>query len=590
MLRASIGSGVLLCAALIAPRAEAQTIKRARTVNLTRLATPPATAAVGNETRRGPDANEDLKSLIRGSISSARVSSAHVPRPNDRPVTDADAGFFGFDGLRHLDQRLADGGNQFSIEPPDQAIAVGNGFVVEGVNLALRVRTTSGGAAATVSLNRFFVGDSAIVRATPTTPARFGRFISDPKAYFDNANQRWFVTVLTIATDPVTGGFRPESDVRIAVSQTANPTGNWNIFTIETTNGDGTTPNHPGCPCFGDQPLIGADAHGFYVTTNEFPIFAAGFNGAQVYAISIQDLVKNLTPPRMKAFDGLPLAEGPAYTLQPATAAPGVAYNQGTAYFMSALDFFGTVDDRIAVWRLNNTGWLSTGTGNQPVLTSVVVESESYGQPPDAQQRPGPLPLADAIRAGAFGKPATEHLSLLAGNDDRMQQVMFDGQNLWSSLNTVVKPETGPTRIGAAYFIVKPSTTAAGALRATIVSQGYVSVNENSVMFPSIAVNKNGRGVMTFTLVGADYFPTAAYARVTASGGVSDVRVAQPGAAPEDGFTGYVVFNGRTSRWGDYSAATVDEAGDVWFAVEYIPNLSRTQLANWGTFIGKVTP
>jgi hypothetical protein len=52
MLRVSFGSGVLLCAVLIAPRAEAQTIKRARTVNLTRLATPPASAAVGNETRR----------------------------------------------------------------------------------------------------------------------------------------------------------------------------------------------------------------------------------------------------------------------------------------------------------------------------------------------------------------------------------------------------------------------------------------------------------------------------------------------------------------------------------------------------------
>ncbi len=590
MRRFSIGGGVFLCAVLLAPRVEAQSIKRDRTVNFAQLATPPAAEAVGHETRRGPDANEDLKSFIRGSISAARVSSAHVPRPNDRPVTGPGAGFFGFNGLSHADQRLADGGNQFSIEPPDQAIAVGNGFVLEAVNLALRVRTTGGDvAASTVSLNRFFASESAIVRPTATTPGRSGRFMSDPKAYFDVANQRWFVTVLTIATDPATGNFRPQSDVRIAVSRTADPTGNWSIFVLETTNGTGTTPNHPGCPCFGDQPLLGADAHGVYITTNEFPIFAAGFNGAQVYAISILDLVADRAP-RMKAFDGLPLAEGPAYTLQPATAAPGVAYNTGTAYFMSALDFFGTVDNRIAVWRLSDTGWLSTGTGSQPALTSVVVQSQSYGQPPDTQQRPGAQPLADAIGAGAFGKPATEHLSLLAGNDDRMQQVMFDGEHLWSSLSTVVKPTNGPTRIGVAYFIVKPSTTATGALSAGIVSQGYVSVNRNSVLFPSVAVNKNGRGVLAFTLVGPDHFPSAAYALVTASGGAGAVQVAKAGAAPEDGFTGYVIFGGRTSRWGDYSAAAVDEAGNVWFAVEYIPNLPRTLLANWGTFIGKITP
>ena len=72
----------------------------------------------------------------------------------------------------------------------------------------------------------------------------------------------------------------------IAVSQTNDPTGLWNIYKIDTTD-DGTlgTPSHPNCPCLGDQPLIGADANGFYVTTNEFPLFLNGFNGAQVYAL-----------------------------------------------------------------------------------------------------------------------------------------------------------------------------------------------------------------------------------------------------------------------------------------------------------------
>ena len=63
------------------------------------------------------------------------------------------------------------------------------------------------------------------------------------------------------------------------------------------------------------------------------------------------------------------------------------------------------------------------------------------------------------------------------------------------------------------------------------------------------------------------------------------------GAAPEDGFTGYPVLGGdRAARWGDYSAAVADRSGAIWFANEYIPNAPRTVLANWGTFIGRVTP
>src|SRR5688572_12219371 len=37
---------------------------------------------------------------------------------------------FSFEGLNHRDSRLAFGGNQFSGEPADQGICVGNGFIL----------------------------------------------------------------------------------------------------------------------------------------------------------------------------------------------------------------------------------------------------------------------------------------------------------------------------------------------------------------------------------------------------------------------------------------------------------------------------
>ena len=49
-----------------------------------------------------------------------------------------------FAGLNHRDNRLANNGNQFSNEPPDQALCVGPSAVVEGVNTVFRVYDKAG--------------------------------------------------------------------------------------------------------------------------------------------------------------------------------------------------------------------------------------------------------------------------------------------------------------------------------------------------------------------------------------------------------------------------------------------------------------
>ncbi|HLZ47101.1 MAG TPA: hypothetical protein VKR80_00445, partial [Candidatus Limnocylindria bacterium] len=121
---------------------------------------------------------------------------------------------------------------------------------------------------------------------------------------------------------------------------------------------------------------------------------------------------------------------------------------------------------------------------------------------------------------------------------------------------------------------------------------GYVAVNQESVLFPSIGVNAAGGAVMTFTLVGPDYYPSAGYAVIGANG-AGDVHILGAGAGPEDGFTGYPAVDpsfSRTARWGDYSAAVAAADGSIWTAVEYIPIAPRAFFANWGTFIGNVIP
>src|SRR5579863_7757340 len=103
-----------------------------------------AASETGYQTQQGPAMDAHFIKQASGNNSPARVPSASVPRPGGSAITGPGTGFSGFNGITQLDQRLAGGGNQFSIEPPDQGLAAGNGFVVEAVNLAVAVYSTSG--------------------------------------------------------------------------------------------------------------------------------------------------------------------------------------------------------------------------------------------------------------------------------------------------------------------------------------------------------------------------------------------------------------------------------------------------------------
>ena len=77
------------------------------------------------------------RSLSKGSGNGVSVNSGKKAKSN--PVFNV-----GFEGLNLYQQRYARGGNQFTVEPPDQALCVGNGYVVEAVNDVLNVFNTSG--------------------------------------------------------------------------------------------------------------------------------------------------------------------------------------------------------------------------------------------------------------------------------------------------------------------------------------------------------------------------------------------------------------------------------------------------------------
>ncbi len=570
------------------------------------------------------------RSLSRGTGNGTPAQAGKKAKSD--PTVDAS-----FDGLNLYQQRYARRGNQFTVEPPDQALCAGGGYVVEAVNDVMNVFSSSGQSllpdnTATnivagyprnvnhaVDLNSFYGYAPAINR---TTGVR-AQFVTDPTCLYDAATQRFFLVVLTLETYP-NGSFTLANHLDIAVSQTPNPTGTWNIYRVDVTN-DGSNPDAANaCPCIGDYPHVGADANGFYVTTNAYPWNGNGFDGAQLYAFSKAQLAAGATTVTMQHIDTFGAVNAPSdagstqpgFTVWPAQSPGTTSFDLnagGTEYFLSsnAADEAthpraGTggnyTSSQLVVWALTNTSSLDTAT---PALTlsNTLLGVSQYGIAPKADQ-PGSgttagttAPLGHCINdtttvtvAGRgcwrllFARqPAyTEVISKLDSNDTRMQQVSYANGKIWGALDTAVSFDSNPAnnRAGVAWYIVKPDVSS-GSLAATVALQGTMGVPDANIIYPAIGVTASGRGVMALTQVGATNYPSAAYAAIDAIVGVGEVHIIAPGAAPDDGFSSYRAFVGYPprTRWGDYGAAAVD-GNSIWIASEYVAH--ACSYTDWG--------
>ena len=149
------------------------------------------------------------------------------------------------------------------------------------------------------------------IAASGDCDANWAQFVTDPSCLYDAATGRFFVTVLTLETFP-NGAYTTVNHLDTAVSQTADPTGLWTIYRTDVTN-DGTNTGgvNPG-PYLGDYPHIGADANGFYITTNAYPWCCNGFSGAQIYAFSKAQLAAGAANVTMVHLDTSGMVNAPS--------------------------------------------------------------------------------------------------------------------------------------------------------------------------------------------------------------------------------------------------------------------------------------
>lgn len=513
-------------------------IKMVRQVNLSTLSSQPVTASghFSSPPFRYPYASPQEYA--------ARIAAAAVtpdaPRVQSSPEIQSPGIVVNFKGVTAVDSASVNGGD---VEPPDQGLCVGpgssgSGAELEAVNDALKIYSSTGGTLkGTTSLTTFFSDLDSL---------------TDPRCFYDPTVHTWFFVVLAFSSS--------ESHLDLAVNPTTNPLSTWTIYNLDTTDS-----SHSGCPCLGDQPLLGVDAHGVFLSTNEFDL-ATGTksNGAQVYAIDKVALVALANPVYDVHYSNLTSAGVMSASVEPAL----TTSTSPAEYFLNSLDPSGTTDTRLGVWAMTNDVVLhSSGI---PTFSEIVITSQKYGLPPAAKQ-----------------KGTTK---LLQSDDDRMLQVQNVAGTLWSSLITVVRP-SGDTanRAGAAWFQIVPKLDTSKPPKissATITAQGIEAVSGKYLLYPAIAVNDIKDAAMIVSYTGSTIYPSVAYATGST---FSTLVVATSGSTFDNGFTC------SPCRWGDYSAAVWSSIPsgtrkpNLWFATAYVAD-TGDGVSNWSTRVLEVVP
>ena len=520
----------------------------------------------------GAVVNHPLKSAV--AIPSPHQSAATIAAPlvNPQPiptpsvscqpgssacdkVSTSSGGATGVAGLNAIDSSGLYG---ITIEPSDQGVCAGDGFVVETDNIGeLRVySSTLQQASSDIPLDS--------VMGLGNVPASMGGPWSsggDVSCLFDYDNGgHWFITEIVSNSSWAVGGpfggcFAGKAFgcwEGIAVSVSANPLGAYNVYYVNANY----NPAEGGYPyLLNDFAKIGNTRDAFLMFYDEFPLFGGGispgggfFNGAQEFAIDKKALELGfpvITPAGganpyftvaienmgfLASPDGTCAATGACwYQVIPAASPDPTQYDNshgGSGFMLAPLDFFGLGDTRIAAF--DWTGLSNLNSYNCARCSSIqfggTLFSGVLGYIEEGQlasQKAGPIPLGDncvAFGLNATGVPVTScPENGIATNGDGFTQASYAGGQIWGALSTLVSQTysggedgtpSAETHVGAVYWVIGTHQFDTSGLL-TITSQSYVTAMHEDLEFPAMAAGGteaqdggNGQAIITFDLSG----------------------------------------------------------------------------------------
>lgn len=491
--------------------------------------------------------------------------------------------------------------NSTRVGVPDQGLCVANGRVLEVINNGVAVFDPAGALLSGITDLRAFFGYPLDAR------------VFDPSCLFDLTTDRWFV-VAALSEGPL------KSALLVAVSTSADPLDAWLVYRIAGQS-DGTdgTPSHPECPCLQDFPHMAFDEYGLHISSSEKSFAALDspvINGPQIFSVSKRALASGVAAPVVVQLGSIIFDGVAGFGLWPAVATAGdfAELRHGTQFFLQSVmdyaDLFPGVPREISgtmgIVALSNTRSL-----DKPV-PALVLRQGTFSTPPtllplEATQKVGDFPLGqclnDAVCAETIigGGPFNEV-------EERLQNFSHvEAAAVRSTLYAVVATAVdvaGQEQAGMLWLRLR-ARMGTDSAEADVLAHDYLAVAGNDLLYPTIAVGSNGRGVVGLSLSGPDHFPGFGFARATRQG-LKNVHLVAAGVGPLDDRSGYVALGADPllpiSRFGDYGAAAFDGTS-FWIAGELVTQVceleeyfadptcggTRHALSNFATHIVQLT-
>jgi hypothetical protein len=415
--------------------------------------------------------------------------------------------------------------------PPDSDGAVGPAHFVELINGRFAVYRKSTGSVAQSKTDTSFWQSSGI--AIPGAQS-----VSDPRVVFDPGSQRWFAS--SILYDPAS---LANNSFVLAISSSSDPTGPWHGVSLvaDPVNGD-----------FADFPTLGVDANGVYLAANMFGPHNGPALGSALVSIPKADLL--LAAPTATNATSFGILSYGSYgaVLQPVFNPGGTNSAQVVAVANLGTDF--AFHSSLVASSVAN----AAGPGSAILSAPTSIGVSPYFVPINPPQ---PDPAATNLDDG----------------DARISAIVRQvGGVIYAVQSEEVNAHLDSNQVWTGQAAIRWYKI--NAVDHSIIQSGTLSDPVVHYFYPSVAANGDGTVVIGCNGSSTNSF-VSSYAFVGET--VNGVTTFGPPLLLKAGSASYIdtdPTSGHT-RWGDYSATSVDPADTTRFwTIQMVPTATATYI------------
>jgi hypothetical protein len=341
---------------------------------------------------------------------------------------------------------------------------------------------------------------------------------------YDEQADRWLVTQLSYS-----GSHYWQM---VAVSQTSDPTGSWYRWQYDFSS---TLP---------DYPKWGIWPDGYYMSYNAFAN-GANYDGTGAVAFDRTAMLAGSSSAQMVLFT-LP-ASNPAFMPLPSDCDgdfPPLGTPNYFTYMNDSPPSLGVLEFHV--------DWATPSNSTYGNLLSLPVSTFNSNQPNIPQQ--GTTRKLDAI---------PDRLMF------RLQYRKFTNHESMVLNHTV---NAGSSVAGVRWYELRKTTGSW-----SVYQQSTYSPDNNCRWMGSIAMDGEGNIALGYSVSSSSMYPAIRYTGRLENDPLNTMTIEE-----QNIFEGGGSQTSLTSRWGDYSSMTVDQANDFWYTQEYY---STTSGSNWKTRI-----